>query len=91
MTYRIGSLEIAPGRPTNLTPAAWRLGLRTCQATTSKLFAVSVSRRVPTVTCVSTNDCRIITAKYDIWSIELRQVAAFHREITAFCRYLMSY
>ena len=37
------------------------------------------------------NDCRNIPAKYDIWGVELRQVAAFHREITAFCRYLMSY
>ena len=31
--------------------------------------------------------CRFSAAKYDIWGYQLRQVAAFHREITAFCRY----
>jgi hypothetical protein len=31
--------------------------------------------------------CRFSAAKYDIWGCELRQVAACHREITAFCRY----
>ena len=31
--------------------------------------------------------CRFSAAKYDFWGYQLRQVAAFHREITAFCRY----